>query len=188
MKHIHFVLLSVSLLTACGRTETAQDNTQNTVAQPVPATTSARTAPDSGTAAGPKPQNCRSILDAATLGKVNTYRESAKPVTVGITLAQDTSTTAIAGECYFNNTVTVQATNRSNRPLFKRTLLKDDLLYFSKRDEAIQRAVLQNVIYKPTFNGERYITLTMRLMEPGNRKTTDYTVFMNYFGEIVKVN
>ena len=43
------------------------------------------------------------------------------------------------------------------------------------------------MMYKPSFNGQKYMTLTMRLLDPETKKKTDYEVFMNYFGEIVKV-
>jgi hypothetical protein len=177
MKNAFLTLLVASLLTACGNTEKKQDNkTQASIA-----TT------DSVTATEPKPQNCKSIVDAEKLGKSNVYQESAKPIKVSLTVDKDTSTMQAADGCYFNNRVTVLATKKSGSQLFKRTLLKDDLLYFTKSDKAIEQAILQNVIYKPTFNGQKYITLTMRLKEPGNRKTTDYMVTMNYFGEIIKV-
>ena len=65
--------------------------------------------------------------------------------------------------------------------------IKDDLLYFTKNDTPIEQAILQSVTYKPTFNGQRYITISMRLIEPESRKTSDYLVTMNYFGEIIKV-
>ncbi|GAB2575750.1 hypothetical protein [Spirosoma areae] len=176
MKIAYLLLLTASLLTTCGRTEKTQDNT-----------TQSTTTTDSVTATSPKPRNCQSIVEPDKLGKANVYQESAKPIKVALTLDQDTSTTEIASGCYYNYTVTVLATKKSGSPLFKRTLLKDDLLYFIKSDAVVERSVLQNTIYKPTFNGQKYITLSMRLLEPGNRKITDYTLFMNYFGEIVKV-
>lgn len=166
--------LFIGLLTACGRNEKKQENPQSATDTVVAVAT-------------PKPKNCQSILEADKLGKANTYQESAKPITVTMTLEQDTSSTQTADGCYFNNTVTVLATKKSGSRIFKRTLLKDDLLYFIKTDEVVERSVLQNATYKPTFNGQKYVTITMRVIEPGNKKTTDYTVFMNYFGEIVKV-
>ncbi|QIP15632.1 hypothetical protein G8759_24860 [Spirosoma aureum] len=175
MKNAYVTLLAVSLLTACGRTEKKQDE----------ASPSSTAATESTPA--PKPQNCLSIIEKDKLGKSNEYQESAKSIKVTLTLDQDTSTMPTAQGCYFNNSVTVLATKKSGSRVFKRTLLKDDLLYFTKIDEPIQKAILQNAFYKPTFNGQKYITLTMRLKEPGSKKTMDYTVYMNYFGEIVKV-
>ena len=178
MKNAFLLLIFLSLLTACGRTEKAQETTiQSTTA----------VASDSVPAIVPKPQNCKSVVGNDKLGKADVYQESGKSLKVALTLNQDTSTMSTADECYFNNTVTVLATKKSGSQAFKRTLLKDDLLYFTKTDDAIKQAILQKVTYKPTFNGQRYITLTMRLIEPGSKKTLDYTLFMNYFGEIVKV-
>ena len=175
MKNARLLLLSLSLLTACGRTEkTSETATQIPSADSVAATT-------------PKLPDCQSLVKAGKLGKANDYQESAKSIKVTLTLDQDTTTMQTANGCYFNNAVTVLAVKKSGSRVFKRTLLKDDLLYFIKTDETVERAILQNVVYKPTFNGQKYITLTMHLMEPVSRKTTDYTVFMNYFGEIVKV-
>ncbi|MFD2935210.1 DUF4738 domain-containing protein [Spirosoma flavum] len=177
MKNTRLLLLVVGLLSACGHTENAKEN----------ATRPTNSLADSVAAPAPKPQNCQSIVAADKLGKSNVFHESAKPINVTLILDQDTSTTQAANGCYFDNMITVLATKKSGSRVFKRTLLKDDLLYFSKKDEAIEQAILQNVTYKPTFNGQKYITLSMRLINPGSRKTTDYTVFMNYFGEIVKV-
>ncbi len=179
MKNTLFILFVASLLTACGRTEKAQDNT----------TKSTTATPDSVVATVPKIKNCQSMVEAAKLGKSDTYQESAKSIKVTLTLDQDTSSVQTDNGCYFNNAITVLATKKSGSGsrVFKRTLLKDDLLYFTKSDKAIERAILQKTIYKPTFNGQKYVTLTMQLIEPGSKKMTSYTVFMNYFGEIVKV-
>ncbi len=177
MKNTLFILFVASLLTACGRTEKAQENN--------PKSTTAT--PDSVAATVPKIKNCQSMVELARLGKSDTYQESAKSIKVALTLDQDTSSVQTADGCYFNNTITVLATKKSGSRVFRRTLLKDDLLYFTKSDKAIERAILQKVVYKPTFNGQKYVTLTMQLIEPGSRKIIGYTVFMNYFGEIVKV-
>lgn len=178
MKNAYLFLLAASLLTACGRTEKAgdQSTTQSTTASA-----------DSGAAVSTKRQNCQSVVSADKLGKSLEYKESAKPITVTLTLNQDSSTILATGGCYFNNTSTVLATKRSGSQLFKRTMLKDDLKYFIKNDELLARTVLQNVTYKPTFNGEKYFLLTMRLLEPTSKMTTDYTLFVNYHGEILKV-
>ena len=170
MKNAFFLLIIASLSTACGRTE----NTSQATA-------------DSTATALPKAKNCRSVVDAGKLGKSDEYQESAKPIKVTLTLSQDTSTAQIADTCYFNNAVTVLTTKKNGSQLFKRTLAKDDLLLFTKNDETIQQAVLQQAVYKPTFNSQKYINLGMRLIDPASGKTTDYTISMNYFGEIVKV-
>ncbi|MCK8493630.1 hypothetical protein M0L20_17320 [Spirosoma sp. RP8] len=176
MKHSRLLLLVTGLLAACGGSEQKKDKPTEVIAS---------TADSVG--AAPKRQNCQSIIGAERLGKANEYQESAKPLKVTITLEQDTSATQTTKGCYFNNMVTVLATKKSGSRVFKRTLTKDDLVYFTKNDTPIEEAVLQNTLYKPTFNGQKYITLTMRLMEPVSKKTSDYTVYMNYFGEIVKV-
>lgn len=175
MRNVLLPVLIAFMLSACGQTKNNQDRA-------VQSTT------DSVSAASPKPRNCQSIVKAGKLGKTDDYQESAKPIKVSLTLNQDTSSVDGSGKCYFNNTITVQATKKAGKQLFKRTLLKDDLLYFTKSDEAIEQAILQTVIYKPTFNSQKYITLTMRLIDPTSQKTLDYQVTMNYFGEIIKVN
>lgn len=172
MKTGFLVLIVGCLLTACGRSDNSS-TTQSTT--------------DSSTTAVPKPRNCKTILEADKLGKTNDYQESAKAINVAITLEQDSSATETANGCYFNNTVTILATKKSGSRVFKRTLLKDDLLYFTKSDELIERSLLKNTTYKPTFNGQKYITITMQLIDPVSQKTADYLVYMNYFGEIVKV-
>lgn len=172
MKYGFLLLIAACLLTACGRS----DNSSTT--QP-PA--------DSSSTAASKPRNCKTILEADKLGQTNDYQESAKAINVAITLEQDSSATETANGCYFNNTVTILATKKSGSRVFKRTLLKDDLLYFTKSDELIERSLLKNTTYKPTFNGQKYITVTMQLIDPVSQKTADYLVYMNYFGEIVKV-
>ncbi|MVM37391.1 hypothetical protein GO730_06740 [Spirosoma sp. HMF3257] len=178
MKNAFLLLVSLALLIGCGQTEKAHDNTAKSSTPTTDSTTSA---------SAPKPSNCQSVVDAKNLGKADVYQESGKSIKVTLTLNQDSSSTQSANSCYFNNTITVMATKKSGSQLFKRTLLKDDLLYFTKTDDAINKSILQKVIYKPTFNGQRYITLTMHLLEPDSKKTMDYTLFMNYFGEIVKV-
>ncbi|GAB3885740.1 hypothetical protein [Spirosoma agri] len=174
MKNAALFFLTASLLAACGHTERTTKNTSSPLV-------------DSAVVTSPKPKNCLSLIEPEKLGKANDYQESAKSIKVALTLEKDTSTTETAGGCYFNNTVTVLATKKSGSQLFKRTLLKDDLLYFTKSDDVINRSVLQNTTYKPTFNGQKYITLTMSLRNPDSKKTANYIVFMNYFGEIVKV-
>ncbi|MVM30419.1 hypothetical protein GO755_10270 [Spirosoma sp. HMF4905] len=178
MKNAFLLFFIFSLLTACGGNT---DKKQDSPAQSTTATT------DSTAAPAPKPKNCQSVVEADKFGKADVYQESGKSIKVSLTLDQDTSSTQVANGCYFNNTVTVLATKKSGSPMFKRTLLKDDLLYFTKSGDAIKQSILQKVIYKPTFNGQRYITLTMHLLEPESKKTMDFTLFMNYFGEIVKV-
>ncbi|WP_338868915.1 hypothetical protein WBJ53_18765 [Spirosoma sp. SC4-14] len=173
MKNACVLLLVTSLLVACGQTETRDQ--------------SSTTHSDSVAAAPAKPKNCKSVIEADKLGKADEYQESAKPIKVALTLEQDSSTTQTTNGCYFNHSVTVLTTKKSGSRVFKRTLLKDDLLYFSKNDESINQSLLQKVAYKPTFNSQKYITLTMQLIDPIDQKTTEYTVFMNYFGEIVKV-
>lgn len=174
MKNASLLVLTVGLLIACGRSEKTQE-TQ----------TSSKT--DSVATIAPKPKDCKTVVDADKLGKADVYQESGKSIKVTLTLAQDTSSTETANGCYFNNAITVLATKKSGSQLFKRTLLKDDLLYFIKSDEVVERSVLKTVAYKPTFNGQRYINLVMRVIDPVSQKTVDYTLFMNYFGEIVKV-
>lgn len=178
MKNVFLFLLGLSLLTSCGSsTEKKQDTT-------VQASTATA---DSAVAETPKSKNCQTIVTADKLGKADVYQESGKSIKVSLTLEQDTSSTQVGNGCYFNNTITVLATKKSGSQLFKRTLLKDDLLYFTKSDDAINQSILEKVTYKPTFNGQRYITLTMHLLEPESKKTMEFTLFMNYFGEIVKV-
>ena len=177
MKNAHLLLFVLSLLSACGRTEKSQNQ----------ATSSSAVTADSATATAPKPRNCQSVALSGKLGKSDTYQESGKSLKVTLTLNQDSSQVTTEQTCFFNNTVTVLATKKSGGPAFKRTFLKDDLLYFIKTDAVVERSVLQNVSYKPTFNGQKYITLTMHLIDPANKKKTDYTLFMNYFGEILKV-
>lgn len=178
MKNVFVALLAICLLQACGRTEKKQENTTQTT----PASADSIASPQVS-----KTSNCQSIVKAGKLGKADVYQESAKALAISITVDQDTSSMSVASGCYFNNTVTVRATKKSGSQVFKRTLLKDDLLYFTKNDTPIEQAILQNVTYKPTFNGQRYITISMRLIEPESKKTSDYLVTMNYFGEIIKV-
>lgn len=169
----------IALLTACGGAKTVQDTTKSpTVTADSVATASPAPA---------KPQNCRSVADADKLGKPLVYKESAKPLTFTLTLNQDTSTMQTSDGCYYNNTLTVLATKKADRQAFRRTLLKEDIAYFSKDGEAIGRSVLQRATYTPTFNSERYFFVTMRLLDPVSKKTKDYRLFMNYYGEIVKV-
>ncbi|GAB3032710.1 hypothetical protein [Spirosoma pulveris] len=179
MKNAFSLLLIASLLVACGRSEKKDDTaTQSSTTQPAADTAKTTTS---------KPENCRSVVETDKLGKSDVFQESAKPITVTLTLAQDSSATQTTDGCYFNNTITVLAAKKSGSQVFKRTLLKDDLLYFIKSDDVVERSVLQQVVYKPTFNAQRYITLMMQLIEPVSKKKTDYTVTMNYFGEIIKV-
>jgi len=178
-KHLSILALVATLL-ACGRPE----NTENKTTQP-PTDGAATLMADSIAAA--KPQNCQSVVEGDKLGKADVYQESAKNIKVSLTLAQDASTMPTSDGCYFNNSVDVLATKKSGNQLFKHTLMKDDLTLFTKNDEAIRQSILQRATYKPTFNGQKYITLTLRLVEPVTKKATDYTVYMNYYGEIVKV-
>ena len=177
MKNACALLFATGLLVACGRTDSAKDNAQS----------SSAAATESTVAAAAKPKNCRSVADAGTLGKPLDYKESAKPLKFTLTLNQDTSTTETTNGCYFNNTVTILATKTSGAQRFKRTLTKDDLALFAKNDETIGRSMLQKATYKPTFNSEKYFLLTMRMLDPVSQKTADYTLIMNYYGEIVKV-
>lgn len=179
MKNTLALFFVTCLLTACGRTDKAQDST--------PTGKAAQGATDSVATTAANLPTCQSVVKAGKLGKADEYRETAKSITVAITLEQDSSSVPTAKGCYYNNTVTVLATKKSGNQVFRRTLLKDDLAYFTKDDHAIEQSVLQTVTYKPTFNSQRYITLNMHLLEPDTRQTLDYTVFMNYFGEIVKV-
>ncbi|GAB3803186.1 hypothetical protein GCM10028819_32730 [Spirosoma humi] len=178
MKNVFIALFAVCLLQACGQKESKQENTTQAAQASVDSTS---------TPPSPKTDNCQSVTKADKLGKADVYQESAKALTVSITVNQDTSSMRVADGCYFNNTVTIQATKKTGTQVFKRTLLKDDLLYFTKNDKPVEQAILQSVTYKPTFNGQRYITISMRLVEPESRKTSDYLVTMNYFGEIIKV-
>lgn len=178
MRNVLCVLFIGCVLAGCGRSE----EQPNTATRP-----STSAGADAATATTPEARNCQSVVAAAQLGKTNVYQESAKPISLTLTVEQDTSTTRTSADCYFNNAVTVLAARKSGKQLFRRTLSKDDLLYFISTDEAVERAVLQTVTYKPTFNGRPYVTLTFRLVEPGTQKSMDYTVFMNYVGEIIKV-
>lgn len=180
MKRHLSILALVATLLACGRSE----KTENKTTQP-PTDGASTLIADSIAAA--KPQNCKSVVENDKLGKTDVYQESAKNIKVSLTMAQDASTMPTSDGCYFNNSVEVLATKNSGNQLFKHTLLKDDLAMFTKNDDPIGKSILQRATYKPTFNGQKYITLTMQLMEPDTKKTTDYTVTMNYFGEIVKV-
>lgn len=181
MKNAFLLLFALTMLTACGRNT---EKTQDTATQ---STTATSAATDSAATTAPEPKNCQSVVEAEKLGKSDVYQESGKSIKVALTLNQDTSTMPTANGCYFNYSITVLATKKSGSPMFKRTLLKDDLLYFTKTDDAIKQSILQKVTYKPTFNSQRYITLTMHLLNPDSKKTMDYSLFMNYFGEIVKV-
>ncbi|WP_461077351.1 hypothetical protein [Spirosoma flavus] len=174
MKNAYVLVLAAGLLTACGGSEKKE---------------SATSAGDSTvvTASAPEPKNCQTVIGADKLGKSNEYQESAKPMKFTLTLEQDTSATSTEKGCYFNNNVTVLAVKKSGSRVFKRTLAKDDIAYFSKNDDVIARSILKNATYKPTFNGQRYVTVTVRLVDPVNEKTSEYLVYMNYFGEIVKV-
>ena len=176
MKNASLLLFALSLFTACNRSEKTQDSTT---------TQSATT--DSVAVAPPKPKNCQQVVEAVNLGKTSVYQESAKPISVSITVEQSDNTTQASNGCYFDNAVTVRATKKSGGYLFKRTFNKGDLVIFSKNDESIGKAILQTITYKPSFNGQKYMTLTMRLIDPESKKKTDYELFLNYFGEIVKV-
>lgn len=174
-KHLALFALALSLF-ACGTSETKQTTTTN------PPQTAR---PDSVVAA--KPQNCQSVVEAAKLGKTDEYSESAKNVRVKLTLFQDESTQAVSGGCYFNNAVEVAATKKSGSVVFRRKLLKDDLIHFTKNDAAVEAGILQKATYIPTFNSQKYITIGLQLTDPSDKKNTSFTVFMNYYGEIVKV-
>jgi len=174
-KKLSILCLVVSIM-ACGRSEKSEKTTAAT--QSATADSVAKVA---------KPQNCQSVVEGDKLGKADVYQESAKNIKVSLTLAQDASTMPTSEGCYYNNSVEVLATKKSGSQLFKHTLFKDDLALFVKNDEAIQKAILKKATYKPTFNGQKYITLTLNLTEPDTKRATDYTVYMNYYGEIVKV-
>ena len=178
MKNVFVALFAVCLIQACGRTEKKQENSPQTVQSSTDSTSA--TAP-------PKASNCQSVVKADKLGKTDVYQESAKALTVSVTVDQDTSSMQVADGCYFNNTVTIRATKKNGNQVFKRTLLKDDLIYFTKNDKPVEQGILQSVTYKPTFNGQRYITVSMRLIAPESKHIADYLVTMNYFGEIIKV-
>ncbi|AUD01793.1 hypothetical protein [Spirosoma pollinicola] len=174
MRSSFLLLLLANLLVACGHTENAKEKSNPAKIDSVTATTQTS-------------KSCLSVVKPEKLGKSDEYQESAKPIKVSVTVDQDTSSMQVADECYFNNTVTILATKKTGSRVFKRTLLKDDLLYFTKSDKSIEQAILQSVTYKPTFNSQKYVTVNMRLIEPGTKKTLDYLVTMNYFGEIIKV-
>lgn len=177
MKKSFLILSLTAVLAGCGRSETAQTDTAST------------SAADSVTAAAApaKPENCKSVVEPAKLGKADEYQESGKDLKVTLTLNQADNTTPGPDGCYFNNSVDVTATRKSGKPVFRRTLVKEDLGYFSESDSVIEKGVLQSVQYKPTFNSQKYVSLTMRLRDPETDKTTDFTVYMNYNGEILRV-
>ncbi|KAB7727553.1 hypothetical protein F5984_21010 [Rudanella paleaurantiibacter] len=176
MKKSVLTLSLMAVLAACGRSETAQTDSAST------------TPADSVTAAAPaKPENCKSVVEPAKLGKADEYQESGKDLKVTLTLNQADNTTPGPDGCYFNNLVDVTATRKSGKPVFRRTLIKEDLGYFSESDAVIEKGVLQSVQYKPTFNSQKYVSLTMRLRDPETAQTTDFTVYMNYNGEILRV-
>jgi hypothetical protein len=178
MKNAQLTLLALGLLTACGRNETDRNTAQSTN----------KGTPDSvAAAATPAPKPCESVVKIGQLGKANVYQESAKGISVTLTLEQDNQRLEVGETCYANNSVTVLAAKKSGSRVFKRTFTKADLLYFTKNDQPIEQGVLQSAIYKPTFNAQKYITVTMRLLEPVSKKTTDYTAFLNYYGEITNV-
>ncbi len=178
-KHLSILAL-VAIQLACSRSETSENKTT----QPP---TDGASSIVSDSIAATLPQNCQSVVETGKLGKADVYQESAKNIKVSLTLAQDASTLPTSDGCYFNNSVEVLATKKSGSQLFKHTLIKDDLTLFTKNDEAIKQSILRRATYKPTFNGQKYITLTLNLMDPTTKKATDYTVYMNYYGEIVKV-
>jgi|GEM_PF-1660473 len=137
-------------------------------------------------AAAPTP-DCKTLAGMPELGTDKVYQESAKPVRITLTMNQDTSNTTTPKGCYHNYVATIETVKKSGGKLFARTFSKDDLRYFGPSDETLDQSVLQNVTYKPSFNGQKYVTLTARLEEPISGKRTDYLVYMNYFGEVVKV-
>ena len=137
-------------------------------------------------AAAPEP-NCKTLAGLPELGKDKVYQESAKPIKVTLTMNEDTSSTNTPKGCYHNYVATIEAAKKSGDRVFKRTFTKDDLCYFGPSDETLDQSVLQNVTYKPSFNAQKYINLTARLEEPISGKRTDYLVYMNYFGEVIKV-
>lgn len=180
MKKYLSIFSLVAALLACGR----PDNTENKTTQPP---TDGASSIVSDSIAATMAKNCQSVVERGKLGKADVYQESAKNIKVSLTLAQDTSTMPTSDGCYYNNSVEVLATKKSGSQLFKHTLMKDDLAMFTKNDDPIKQSILRRATYKPTFNGQKYITLTLNLMDPTTKKTTDYTVYMNYYGEIVKV-
>lgn len=113
MKDLFIALLTVCLLQACGQTEKKQANTTQTV----------RVSADSVSTPLPtKTNNCQSVAKADKLGKADVYQESAKALTVSITVDQDTSSMQVANGCYFNNTVTIRATAPGPIPFWLRVL------------------------------------------------------------------
>ena len=178
MKKYLTTLALAAILLACGRSEKSEKTANTTQLTTTTAADSVATI---------APQNCQSVVENGKLGKADVYQESAKNIKVSLTLAQDVGTMPTSDGCYFNNSVAVMAIKKSGSQLFKHILLKDDLAMFTKNDGPIERSILQRATYKPTFNGQKYITLTLNLLDPITKKTTDYTVYMNYFGEIIKV-
>lgn len=170
MKIAVLLFTIAGLLTGCGRTENAN-----------------QTNVDSTATATPKPKNCLSVVDTNKLGKNDEYKESTKPYKFTLTLEQDSTSLETGSTCFFDNKITVLATKKSGEQVFKRTLIKDDLRYYIKDAAVLEHTVLQQTTYQPTFNSQRYIVLQMRLIEPSTKQTTDFTVSMNYHGEIVKV-
>ena len=179
MKTTVIPILLTCLFASCNTTDKAKEATKPPTEVPGEVATVA--------AAAPKP-DCKTLGGLPELGKNNVYQESAKPVRVTLTMNQDSiSTTSTAKGCYHNYIATIEATKKSGGRIFTRTFSKDDLRYFGPSDEVLDQTVLQNLTYKPSFNGQKYVTLTARLEEPISGKRMDYLVYMNYFGEVVKV-
>ncbi len=178
MKATVIPVLLACLLAGCNNTENATETIKSPTDVPGEVATVAAAAPTS---------DCKALAGLPELGKTKVYQESAKPVRVTLTMNQDTSNIITPKGCYHNYVATVETVKKSGSKLFIRRFGKDDLRYFGPSDEILDQSVLQNVTYKPSFNGQKYVTLTARLEEPTSGKRTDYLVYMNYFGEVVKV-
>ena len=178
MKITLIPLLLTCLFFGCNGTEKAKETEKSPTDVPGEIATVA--------AAAPK-VDCKTPAGLPELGKDKVYQESAKPIRVTLTMNEDTSTTSTPQGCYHNYVATIEAAKKSGSRVFTRTFSKNDLRYFGPSDETLDQSVLQNVTYKPSFNAQKYVTLTARLEEPVSGKRTDYLVYMNYFGEVVKV-
>lgn len=178
MKTSIIPILLICLLIGCTNAEKTEETTKSPSDVPGEIATVAAAAPKS---------DCKTLGSMPELGKDKVYQESAKPVRVTLTMNEDTSSTTTAKGCYHNYVATIETAKKSGGELFTRTFSKDDLRYFGPSDEVLDQSVLQNLTYKPSFNAQKYVTLTARLEEPISGKRTDYLVYMNYFGEVVKV-
>ncbi len=178
MKTTVIPVILTCLLLGCTNTEKPEETTNPPTVAPSEVVAEPMAVPKS---------DCKTLAGLPELGKNKVYQESAKPVRVTLAMNEDTSSTTTAKGCYHNYIATIDAAKKSGGQLFSRTFSKDDLRYFGPSDETLNQSVLQNVTYKPSFNAQKYVTLTARLEEPISGKRTDYLVYMNYFGEVVKV-